>query len=372
MRVPSSVARLYILRVFARFLALALFVFVALLITLDFVQVVNQGVLAGFSFYFLLKSIVYLLPNIVATSLPLAFLLAMLLSLGQMSQDGEIVALRAGGYSFYEILSYVALAAVAASLLLVAVNNWIGPRSVKRSTDYTMTMLNRVTKIDLKPRTFQQVSDWVLYAAEVNSINGTMRGVKLLRRINKGADPAFLTKINAASGSYHVKQEQGLEMELSSGQFSQTDYKYPEKILSGKFSSYATLLPFLSVSAQGRELSQREIPTLGLIERLRAGVKDPQNAARYRIEVASRFALALAPLVFFLVGAPLGIALDKRGRSAGFAITLVIIFFYYGLTITGMVLARKYEALFPWAVFAPALLTGAAGLWLWSRKLYGK
>lgn len=366
------IARLYILKVFAKFLGLSLFVFISLLVMLNFVQVINQGVLSGFSIYFLAKSMLYLLPNIIGMSLPLAFLLAMLLSLGAMSQDGEIIALRAGGFSFYEILSCVFYAAVLASLLLVVVNNWLGPVAFRRSTDYTISMLNRVTKIELKPRTFQKISDWVLYAAEVNSLTGEMRGVKLVRRIDKGETPAFVNKINAASGRYRMADDSGLEIELSDGQFSQTDYKNPEKILYGRFGSYMTLLPFFSDSGAGRKLNQREISTPGLLARLRKGVDDPQTAAKYRIEAASRFAMALAPLVFFLVGAPLGVALDKRGRSAGFGLSLLIIFFYYGLTISGMVLSRKYPALFPWAIFAPALLTGVAGLWLWKRKLYAK
>ncbi len=370
MAVP--IARLYLLKVFARFLGLSLFVFASLLVMLNFVQIINQGVLGGFSFYFLAKSILYLLPNIIATSLPLAFLLAMLLSLGQMSQDGEIVALRAGGFSFPEILSGVFWAALAASLLLLVVNNWLGPVSVKRSTDYTVSMLNRVTKIELKPRTFQQLADWVLYAGEVNPLTGDMRGVKLLRRIDKGEAAAYVTKINAADGRYRVLREKGLEIELLNGQFSQTDCKRADKLLYGRFSSYRTLLPFFSERGPGRKLNQREISTAGLLRRLREGIADPQIAAKYRIEAASRFALALAPLAFFLVGAPLGVALDKRGRSAGFGLTLLIIFFYYGLTITGMVLARRYDALFPWAIFVPALLTALAGGWLWRRRLYNR
>lgn len=369
---PVPIARLYILRVFAKFLGLSLFVFISLLLMLNFVQVINQGVLSGFSFYFLAKSMLYLLPNILGMSLPLAFLLAMLLSLGQMSQNGEIIALRAGGFSFYEIFSFVLYSALLSSLLLLAVNNWLGPVAFQRSTDYTISMLNRVTKIELKPRTFQNISDWVLYAAEVNSLSGEMRGVKLARRINKGETPAFVNKINAASGRYRMVNDSGLELELLNGQLSQTDCKNQEKLLYGRFASYKTLLPFFSESAAGRKLNQREISTPGLLARLAAGIADPQIAAKYRIEIASRFALALAPLVFFLVGAPLGVALDKRGRSAGFGLSLLIIFFYYGLTISGMVLSRKYEGLFPWAIFAPALLTGGAGLWLWKRKLYAK
>ena len=366
------IVRLYILRVFARFFGLALFVFVALLVMLNFVQIVNQGVLAGFSFYFFAKSVLFLLPNIIGTSLPLAFLLAMLLSLGQMSQDGEIIALRAGGFSFYGIFTGVFWTALLSSALLLAVNNWLGPAALRRSTDYTLSMINRVTKIELKPRTFQKLSDWVLYAADVNNLTGAMRGVKLVRRINKDDQPAFVTRINASGGNYRIASDSGLEITLGNGQFSQTDFKDDEKILYGSFSSYKTLLPFFPEEGRERKLNQRELTTPGLLARLRDGALDAEQAAKYRIEAASRFALALAPIAFFLIGAPLGVALDKRGRSAGFAISLLMIFFYYGLTITGMVLSRKYGALFPWAIFAPVLLTGGVGAWLWKRRLYAK
>lgn len=366
------IVRLYILRVFARFFGLALFVFMSLLVMLNFVQIVNKGALAGFSLYFFAKSVLFLLPNIIGTSLPLAFLLAMLLSLGAMSQDGEIIALRAGGFSFYGIFTGIFWTALLCSALLLAVNNWLGPASLKRSTDYTLSMINRVTKIELKPRTFQKLSDWVLYAADVNNLTGAMHGVKLVRLINKGEEPAFVTRINASGGSYRMASDLGLEITLGNGQFSQTDYKDAEKILYGSFSSYKTLLPFFPEEGKARRLNHREITTPGLLALLEDKALDADLAVKYRIEAASRFALALAPLAFFLVGAPLGVALDKRGRSAGFAISLLMIFFYYGLTISGMVLCKKYWVLFPWAIFAPVLLTGGAGAWLWKRRLYAK
>lgn len=370
MAVP--IARLYVLKIFGKFLGLSLFIFAALLIMLNFVQIVHQGVLSGFSFYFLAKSMMFLLPNILATSLPLAFLLAMLLSLGQMSQDGEIIALRAGGFSFFDILSCVFWASLAATVFLLLVNNWLGPRALKRSVDYTNTMIKRITKIELKPRTFQNISEWTLYADEVSSLSGEMRGVKLLRRINKGEVPAFVNKISAATGRFRKAGESGLEIALDDGQFSQTDCKDSEKLLYGSFSSYSTLLPFFSGGASVRKYKHRETTTAEIISQLREGIPDGRIAAKFRVEAASRFALALSPLVFFLIGAPLGVALDKRGRSAGFGLSLLIIFFYYGLTITGMVLSRRNPALFPWLIFLPAIAAGGFGAWLWRRRLYAR
>lgn len=370
MRIP--IAQRYILKSFAKFFALSLFVFTALFVMLNFVQIVNQGVLGGFSFYFLLKSMAYLLPNMVSMSMPLAFLLGLLLSLAQMSQEGEIVALRAGGFSFPEILSSAFALAVLCAALLMTVNNWLGPKAFKKSTDYTLYMLNRVTKIELKPRTFQKVSDWVIYSREVNNITKKLRYVQLIKRVNNGETPVSVTKINSAAGRYEMVREKGIEITLANGQFTQTDCEDDEKLLYGEFSSYRTLLPFISENALERRLSPLEYSSYELWRKLKAGESDAENAARYRVEIVSRLTFALTPVVFFLIGAPLGVVLEKKGRSAGFSLSLLIIFFYYGLTLTGVVLAKKYNFLFPWAVFTPAIAAAAAGFWLWKKRLYAK
>jgi len=370
MRIP--IVQRYVLQSFAKFFLLSLFVFTSLFVMLNFVQIVNKGVLGGFSFYFLLKSIACLLPNIVSMSMPLAFLIGLLLSLAQMSQEGEILALRAGGFSFTGILLSALVLAVLCAALLMAVNNWLGPKAFKKSTDYTLYMLNRVTRVELKPRTFQKISDWVIYSREVNNITQKLRYVQLVKRVNDAGTPVSVTKINSASGRYEMVKEQGIEITLADGQFTQTDCDNDAKLLYGEFSSYKTLLPFISESASQRRLSPMEYSSYELWRRLKAGEVDAENAARYRVEIVSRFTFAFTPVVFFLIGAPLGVVLDKKGRSSGFSLSLLIIFFYYGLTLTGVVLAKKYAFLFPWAVFAPAIAAAASGLWLWKRRLYAK
>ena len=80
---------------------------------------------------------------------------------------------------------------------------------------------------------------------------------------------------------------------------------------------------------------------------------------------------ALAPFVLFWVACPLGVRLDKRGRVAAFALSLGLIFAYYGLLATGISLGRKTLALAPWGPWLPDLVCGAAGAWLWRRQLSG-
>jgi len=316
--------------------------------------------------------VLYLVPNVVAFSLPLSFLMAVLLSLGQLSQEGEIIALRAGGFSFSEIMSSMFMASILSCALLLALNHWLGPKALKRSADYTRTMINRITRVELKPRTFQQMADWVIYSEEVEPSARRLRAVKLIRRANAGKEPVFVTKINASEGSYSVLRERGISIELRNGQFSQTDYKDPDKVMYGDFDSYKTLIPFFSDSEGMRKYYPREMSTPMLLGRLAERSLETDVAWKYRIEIASRFAMALTPIVFFLLGAPLGVALEKKSRSAGFALSLVIIFLYYGLSITATVLSRKHHWLFPWAIFAPAAAGALVGLLLWRRRLFAR
>jgi lipopolysaccharide export system permease protein len=367
MRIPIS--QKYILQVFLRFLGLSLFVFASIFVMVNFVRMVTEGALKGFSFYFLCKSILYLVPNIISLSLPLSFLMAVLLSLGQLSQEGEIVAMRAGGFSFPEILSAMFRTSLLACVVLLAVNNWWGPSALKRSADYTRTMVNRVTRVELKPRTFQKVADWIIYSDAVDAASSVLKGVKLIRRVNVRNEPVFVTKINAEDGTYSLVRERGIAIELRSGQFSQTDYKDAGRIMYGSFSSYRTLIPFFSDAEGMRKLYPREIPTSGLLRRLSESALEAEVAGKYRIEIASRLAMALSPLVFFLIGAPLGVVLEKKSRSAGFTLSLLIIFLYYGLSIISMVLTRKHPWLFPWAMFSPAAAGAAIGLWMWKKRL---
>ncbi|OGS51008.1 MAG: hypothetical protein A3J79_09900 [Elusimicrobia bacterium RIFOXYB2_FULL_62_6] len=366
------ISQKYTLGVFLRFFSLTLFVFVSLFVMVNFVQIVNQGALGGFSFYFLAKGILYLLPNIVAMSLPLSFLMAVLLSLGQLSQDGEIVALRAGGFSFGDILRSMLWAAFLSTLALMFINNWLGPRALKRSADYTESMISRVTKVELKPGTFHQLSDWVIYSREVDENTRGLKGVKLFRRMNRKGAPGAVTSISARGGSYRLLRERGIEISLEDGQFSQADSRDRDKLLYGDFTSYRTMIPFFTGREKTRRLHANELSTGGLFQSLTGSALNAEDILKFKIEIVSRMAMALTPVVFFLIGAPLGVVLEKRGRSAGFALSLLIIFFYYGFSITSVMLARKHEWLFPWFIFAPCAAGAALGFWLWRKRLYAR
>ena len=68
---------------------------------------------------------------------------------------------------------------------------------------------------------------------------------------------------------------------------------------------------------------------------------DYLKARYYEIEFHRRFAFPTACLVLALVGIPLGLSAHKGGRSAGFVLTIVLVFVYYFFSLVGVSLARQ-------------------------------
>src|SRR5207245_9495573 len=83
-----------------------------------------------------------------------------------------------------------------------------------------------------------------------------------------------------------------------------------------------------------------EIPTFQL-PRLARRSKTPLTARWYWIEFHRRFALPTACIVLALVGFPLGLSAKKGGKSAGFVLTIVLVFAYYFVSLLGLSLARQ-------------------------------
>jgi len=365
------VARFYVLQIMLKYLFASLGIFVSILLIINLAQLAGDGLLLNFSAYFFGKSVLCMLPNLIGTTFPFAFLLAVLMALGQMSGSGEIIAFRAGGYSFFDIFSPAFVLSVLSCFFLICVNNWLAPSSMKRSKDYAVTMLNKISSIDLKPHTFREIGEWSIYARKVSSITGGMHDVKLIQRQDRGEKGLSVTRVSASSGKYKLSGSSGLTVELSEGRFINSSSSSMGKVVQGTFDSYSTVIPFKEDSA-ARKPKSEELTTAQIVRKIKDGDIKGSDVMRFKTEAWSRFVFSFSPLLFFLIGAPLGVGLDKLGKSSGFSTALIVSFAYYGLTICCIMFSRKYTFLYPWAMWAPTLLAGAAGFYLWRDKLSGR
>lgn len=350
----------YILRQFLPTFGLSLLLFFSVLLMNQFLRLFTLAVMKGLPLAWILSCFARLLPSFASLTVPMAFLVAVMVTLGSLSDSGEVMALRSAGFSYHEIVRPFLWTAVVLSVLLLAVNHKIGPDGYHSFRRETNEAGQKMAKIELRSRAFTPVGPWRLYAREADNATGRLEGVYLVK-----PGRAEKVRVNAERGRLTLDPGRGVELELSDGQL-QLPNADPDRYTSGSFERYRVFMPLVEASAP-RELDLQEMSTA----RLTARIRDPKVSHERRlesiVEKAARSASALSPLVFFWIAAPLGMGFKRRARGRDFAASLGVMFVYYGLLVVGISLGRRHDLLAPtapWIGDAVGLVLG----WFLTRR----
>ncbi|NLC71103.1 MAG: LPS export ABC transporter permease LptF [Desulfuromonadaceae bacterium] len=317
--------------------------------------VINKGIPLGeisLLFY-------YLLPSFFDIALGMAFLIGILVGFSRLSADHEIIAMKSAGLSLRQMTLPVVAIALATSLALTAIAFTAKPAGKRNFKEQVFRILqNRLGK-GLEPMVFfHDFKDVVLFAQEVDS-GGQMKGVFL----SDNRDPAEHSVISARTGrlfssptslAFTIFLQDGT---LHNRAVQKKDSEY--RLLN--FSEYQLTLDFAEKNGnQERRLAPKEM-TLGEI------LAKPKLNRKMKIEVHKRLATPFAPLLFVLLGVPLGIHSPRSGRMGGFAFSLVIFLFYYLLSSFFETLCLEKEAIPLFLMWIPNLIFLAVGTSLFNR-----
>ena len=304
------------------------------------------------------KYFVYTLPQTLVLTFPMSMLLAVLLSMSRLSGDSEISAMRAGGVSLYRIAAPVAAVGLFASLVALGFQEYVVPGATARAEeilrseiqsgavniltnevvrtvlpnrdaqvtyaagfDTTTQQLQQITvqvyrgdtllSLLVAPRARYQNSTWVLHnaisyrLAPVCCTVGTMP----LTNVNIGASPAQLIESS----------------------------KNPEDLNRIK------LRPLLQVAKQSG---------------------DQSRYALLLVTYDSKLARPFASLVFTLLAIPLGIRRQRSTSTAGFGMSIAIVFAFYVVTTICLAIGRTNPDLSLVMAWLPNLMFSIAGVWL--------
>ena len=354
----------YLLKTYIPTFLLCLGIFLFVLLMNYFLRLFNMAVMKGISLSWILLCFAQLSPYFLSLSLPMAYLVALLLTLGHLSESGEAMALRSAGFSFREILApYLALA-VALSALLVYVNHKASPEgfhSFRDSYDRAAAELSHVT---VESRTLTRVGDWEIYADGSDERTGRLRGVRLIKR---QGDHKRL-RVMAPEGLVRMEKGRGLHMELHDGALLWPNDD-PTSRTSSTFRRYKMFSPIGDTSKFHRELDIQEMNTSRLLQRAADSATEPSRRREYATEAALRSAGAAAPFVLFWVACPLGLRGERRSRAVSFSLSLMVLFVYYGLLALGMSLGRRRMEWSAWGPWIPDVVCLTLGAGLWWRGL---
>jgi LPS export ABC transporter permease LptG/LPS export ABC transporter permease LptF len=283
-----------------------------------------------------------ILPSTLIYSLPLSYLIGVLIGVGGLSGESQITALRAGGVPIRTLLRPIVLFGALIGALTAVLTMVILPRT----NDVIAAAKNRVSLAQatsqIQPRIFNGGSDdfpdIVFYIHSMAADRQHWSQVFL----SDNSDPKSPRTVMAHSGSWVTdSSKKRLQLHLESGASYAIDPADPSKDSVSEFKS--TDIPIIlspklaSTETENRIRKPAEQTTVFLWKDSRKA--DPAARIDELVELHRRIALPFSIFPFALVGLALAVTAPKGGRTSGFALSLALVLLFYMLLTNGIRLA---------------------------------
>ncbi|MCC6590345.1 MAG: LptF/LptG family permease [Bryobacterales bacterium] len=310
-----------------------------------------------------------LLPAALVFALPLGTLVGVLIGLGRMSADGEIVAMRAAGVPSRRVVAPVLFYGLLAALAAFACSLYFTPLAIRETYRLRNEALAQQLTAEIQPRVFEEQftnNNTILYVGDViPSATTTARWKNVFiadlsppeQRNKPGREFGDAPRITVAAEAIAVPDAVANTIQLSmTGVSTHEVDKDPTIYYNTSAPAGEQLLQARTRSEEGAD-PIKSLDTLPLIKQAR-GSRDAQ------IELHQRFALPLGCLLLSIVGIPLGVSSQRSGKSGAFVMTVFLAFLYWVSMISLIGLAKQSRLPVVLAVWAPNAVFAAFGLLL--------
>ncbi|HXM96618.1 MAG TPA: LPS export ABC transporter permease LptF [Candidatus Dormibacteraeota bacterium] len=323
----------YIVREVFRHALLGLLVFTFVFFVPQLVRLMELFVRHTGSGSQILKLFLCIFPGVLTFTVPIAVLIGVLLGLGRMAADSEIIALTALGIGRRRILVPVGVLALTGATITLMMTLWLSPLALRTFRSIEADLISQIS-FQVQPRVFdERFPRWVLYVNDVSASGTQWHGVFLAEA--GGENGSRLTLAENAIVIAEPKRGK-LELHLQGGSTHEFSRPEPDRYSVTAFGESDWPMAFSGlVSLKPRQPTNPE-------RSLHELIFDNGNAWREaRVELHRRFAFPVACLVFAFVAVPIGAQPRRGGRAAGTLIAVLMIAAYYLLVVTGAGLARQ-------------------------------
>ncbi|NSW76255.1 MAG: YjgP/YjgQ family permease [Candidatus Atribacteria bacterium] len=307
---------------------------------------------------------IYSLPSFLVYVFPMAILLSVLLTVGRMSGDSELVALRAGGVSLWRFTIPFLLFAIWICAGTILLQERVLPYTSLRLKD--MWEESSIANWLLQENTFFRDTteggvERIFYVRNVNTREALLEGV-VVQEYNKGILQRIINADRALNREGKWIFEEGVAYEVNDrGEVERVVHFAREEVKTEE-----DIKEVLKTQKRPQEMSFAELKSYITRERARG-----QQTDRLEVILWQKTAIPFACLVFVLLGTSLGIVSPRAGRALGIGLSVLVVFGYYVLFSVTSTLAEG-------GVFSPILGTwfsnivglamGGAILWWKERK----
>jgi lipopolysaccharide export system permease protein len=351
-------------------LFVGLLAFTFLLLIVRILKLIELVVTRGVPLIQIGKLLALIMPTFLELTVPMAFLLAILLGLGRLSNDHEILALKALGISPIQILLPLGLIAVLIAGITLSLTMYARPAANQALRKELYNIARSRIGTALKEKVFNDDFPKILiYVEEIIPPGNTAQGVLIVDKRDAAKEDVILGKVALISTD---EQTNTLGLRLFDGSIYEREKKRPG-FSQTRFNIYdfKVDLDELIGPVKKKDSGPKDVSVKHLLHLIREKESQGANAIPERMELQQRFSFAFAPFVFCLLGVSLILLprASRSNRSWGFASCLFWLVTYYGLLSLGKALGDKgFLAPGP-ALWLPNLVVGGLSFHLFTRAV---
>ncbi len=387
-------------------------------------QMMDQVLSKGLEFGLALELFVFNLGWIIALAVPMAVLVAVLMAFGRLAASNQVLALKSSGISFMRLLWPVLAAAAVLTVLMILFNDRVLPDWNHRARNIASSLKRRKAALVLKEKEgvfIRDIGPYNLLIRKVDKLTNTLGDIT----VYDSGSPGYPTTLHAASGELEIFEDgRYIRLTLYDGETHRVEADDPERYMRASFarqivhiedsdrafseyrSSYRSdremdiaamkravdeyrrerdeAVAFMDSSVEAFLEAVRHAPAAGagedslaedlrekssslvaqLKKQLRHNRTRESRANAYLVEIHKKFSIAVACVVFALLGAPLGVLVRARGAALSVAVSLIFFFAYWAFLIGGEQLADRGYVEPALAMWAPNILFGLVGAFL--------
>jgi LPS export ABC transporter permease LptG/LPS export ABC transporter permease LptF len=314
-----------------------------------------------------LELLAWSIPNIIVLTIPMSLLFGILIAVGRLSADSEIIAMRTAGIptsAIYRPVFFFSLFFFVVNLYLM---NFVLPLGNQRFQDLRAEASTSAIQRVVSPRVFfDDYENLVIYVNDVDEATGDWKGVFISDQTTAGEQRIHLAQ---SGGLSVVPEESQIWLDLIGAEshiFSPAKEERYDR-MRNQLQRFL-LIDRLNVSERPvtgiRAL--REMTAVELLEQLDT-LSDPMDRRMAMVELHKKFSIPFACLAFGVIALPLGITNRRGGKSSGFTLSIGIILLYYILLNNGEDMARSGALNPALAIWAPNIVLLIAGMFLIRR-----
>ncbi len=316
----------------------------------------------GASLETVVRLFMYNLPEIINYTFPMSMLLAALMAFGKLSGSSEIIAMKAGGVSYYRIVAPVLVVGFVVSMFSLVWAEKVVPASKGEASRILSEEIKHkgrpTTQSHIVIKTISGDTQRVTYANKFDETQGKMTDITI-EEFNKGK----ISRIQTAREGYW---ENGTWRIVNGNVFALDDEDGVHS--SAKFKEQIIPLNFSPKQISWEQKDPEEMTIRELREYI--GMLEAQQSPTDRqwCEIFMRINIPLASFFFAMIGACLGTQKQRTSSSIGLGISIIVIFIYYAIMTftTGLGKGGVMPPLLACAL--PNILCLFTGLHLMKRK----